>query len=105
MFRAYYVRASIRSTLAPLMRDSRTPDTCPRDSRHVSTFITHVILSDNGTEFRNAVLNELCTQFRMKHFFITAYHPAANGLAGGANREILQVRNPIVIALLDTWEV
>ncbi len=53
---------------------------------------THIILSDNGTEFETAVLNELCTQFRtsgMTHSFITAYHPAANGLAEGGKSDIL----------------
>ncbi len=48
---------------------------------------THIILSDNGTKFWNTVLNELCTQFRMKHSFITAYHPATNELVEGANRK------------------
>ncbi len=104
-----YLRACVDpfdSALAPLIGKTAarlahalvTHVMCPPSS-------THIIVSDNGTEFRNAVLNELCTQFRMKHSFITAYHPAANGLAEGANRKTLQVCRPIVIALLDTWEV
>ncbi len=40
----------------------------------------------------------------MKHYFITAYHPGANGLAEGANRKILQVLRSIVNVLLDNWE-
>ncbi len=86
-----YLRACVDpfdSALAPLIGKTAvrlahalvTHVMCPPSS-------THLILSDNGTEFENALLNELYTQFRMKHSFITAYHPAANGLAEGANRK------------------
>ncbi len=64
----------------------------------------HVLLSDNGTEFRSAVLNEICIQFNIRQAFITAYHPAANGLAERANRKILRVLRPIVNDLHDNWE-
>ncbi len=86
-----YLRACVDpfdSALAPLIGKTAarlanalvTHVMCPPSS-------THIILSDNGTEFRNAVLNELCTQFRMKHYFITAYRPAVNGLPEGENRK------------------
>ncbi len=40
----------------------------------------------------------------MKHSFITAYHPAANGLAERANRKILQVLRPIMNDRHENWE-
>ncbi len=70
---------------------------CPHSS-------PRILLSDNGTEFRNAVLAEICTQFNIKQSFITAYHPAANGLAERADRRTLQVLRPIVNDLHDNWE-
>ncbi len=63
-----------------------------------------VILSDKGAEFRNAVVSENCSQFRIKQTFTTTYHPASNGLVERANRKILEVLRPIVNELSDNWE-
>ncbi len=63
-----------------------------------------VILSDNGAEFRNAVVSEIYSQFGIKQTFIVAYHPASNGLVERANRKILEVLRPIVNELLEKWE-
>ncbi len=48
-----------------------------------------VILSDNGAEFRNAVVAEICSQFGISQTFTAAYHPASNGLVERANRKVL----------------
>ncbi len=48
-----------------------------------------VILSDNGAEFRNAVVSEICSQFGIKQALTVAYHPASSGLVERANRKIL----------------
>ncbi len=58
-----------------------------------------VLLSDNGTEFRNQLLEEICKQFGIKQCFTVSYHPASNGLVERANRKILYVQRPFV-----TWE-
>jgi len=63
-----------------------------------------VLLSDNGAEFRNALLNEICRQFNIKQTFTVTYHPASNGLVERANRKILDVLRPVVSGLLDIWE-
>ncbi len=62
-----------------------------------------VIMSENGAEFRNAMVSEICSQFGVKEI-LTAYYPAPNGLAEMANRKILEVLRPIVNELLDNWE-
>ncbi len=62
-----------------------------------------VILSDNGAEFRDAVVSDICSQFGIKQTFIAAYHPAPNGLVERANGKILEVLCPIVNEL-DKWE-
>ena len=71
-------------------------------------FLVHgtprVLLSDNGTEFRNALLTEICSQYNISQSFITAHHPASNGLVERANRKILEVLRPVVGSLLETWE-
>ncbi len=63
-----------------------------------------VILSDNGADFRNAVVGEICSQFGVTQTFTAACHPASNGLVERANRKILEVLRPIVNDLLDNWE-
>ncbi len=65
--------------------------------------IPRVILSDNGADFRNAVVSEICSQFGIKETFTAAYHPASNGLVERANRKISEVLLPIVNELLDNW--
>ncbi|RUM30633.1 MAG: hypothetical protein DSY32_02035 [Aquifex sp.] len=63
-----------------------------------------VLLSDNGGEFHNSLLAEICQQFEMKQTFTAAYHPASNGLVERANRKILEVLRPAVGGLLENWE-
>ncbi len=63
-----------------------------------------VLLSDNGAEFCNALLEEISQQFGVKQCFTVTYHPASNGLVERANRKILEVLRPVVGELLETWE-
>ncbi len=67
-------------------------------------FTPRVIINDNGAEFWNAMVSEICSQFGTKQTFTAAYHPAWNGLVERANRKILDVLRPIVNELLDNWE-
>ena len=62
------------------------------------------ILSDNGREFKNELLSEICRQFNVKQAFVKAYHPASNGLVERANRKILEALRPVVGSLGETWE-
>ncbi len=57
---------------------------------------TCIIFSDNGTEFRNEVVSEICSQFGIKQSFTAAHNPASNGLVERANRKIVEVLRPIV---------
>ena len=36
------------------------------------------ILSDNGTEFKNKMLNEVCDQLGIKQLFANLFHPQGN---------------------------
>ncbi len=76
-------------------------------------FITHlicpfstprVLLSDNGAEFLNQLLEEICKQFGRKQCFTVSYHPASNGLVDHTNRKILDVLRPVISGLQHTWE-
>ena len=76
-------------------------------------FITHVInpfttpkviLSDNGAEFRNDLLAQLCLSFGIQQTFIVAHHPASNGLCERANRKILEALRHVTDGLPQTWD-
>jgi transposase InsO family protein len=48
-----------------------------------------VLLSDNGTEFKNNTLAEICELVGTERRFTTAYHPQTNGLTERMNRTIM----------------
>ncbi len=63
-----------------------------------------VLLSDNGYEFRNKLLEEICKLLGIKQCFTITYHPASNGLVERAKRKILDVQRSVVNELQHTWE-
>ena len=63
-----------------------------------------VLMSDNGSEFRNALLAEICSLYNIKQTFTVAYHPSSNGLVERANRKILECLRHVVRDLYDDWE-
>ncbi len=52
-----------------------------------------ILLSNNGAEFRNAILAEICNQY-ITQTFTVAYHPMSNGLFERAKRKILDSLHP-----------
>ncbi len=51
--------------------------------------IARVLRSDNGTEFKNQVLRDICIQFHIQQTFISSHHPTSNGLVERTKRKIL----------------
>ncbi len=66
--------------------------------------VPRVLLSDNGAEFRNRLVQKICNQFGINHTFTVAYHPASNDLVERTNRKSLEVLRPVVGSLLHSWE-
>ena len=50
-----------------------------------------VLLSDNGSEFNNAILQAVCDSFHIRKCNIIPYSPQANGKVERANRRILDI--------------
>ena len=50
-----------------------------------------VLLSDNGTEFNNAILKAVCESFQIEKCNIIPYSPQANGKVERVNRRILNI--------------
>ena len=55
-----------------------------------------VIVSDQGTEFRNSVLRRMAELGGFDHRMVTVYHPASNGLVENANAQIITILKCIV---------
>ncbi len=69
------------TVLGPLPNKSVTTVAHALVSHLICPYTTpRVLLSDNWTEFKNQILKDICNQFSIKQTFITAHHPASNGL-------------------------
>ena len=49
------------------------------------------VRSDNGSEFKNTRIDELCDKFRIRHQFSTKYTPQSNGLVERKNRTLIDM--------------
>ncbi len=62
-------------------------------------------LSDNGIEFNNSILSEICKQIDIRKTNIVAYHPASNGLVEKKNRKILSHLRSLVGSNSQAWHI
>ncbi len=93
------------TVLAPLPNKSATTVAHAIVSHLNCPYMTpRVLLSDNGTDFKNQVLCEICTRFHIQQTFITSHHPASNGLIEHTNRKILEILCHLAGHLQETWE-
>ncbi len=93
------------TVLAPLPNKSATTVAHAIVSHLICPYMTPcVLLSDNGTEFKNHVLREIRTRFNIQDSFITSHHPASNGLVECTNRKILETLCHLAGLLQETWQ-
>ena len=59
------------------------------------------VISDNGSEFKNTRVYELCDDFGIGHQFLTKYTPQSNGLIERKNRTLID----IAISMLSEYNV
>ena len=55
------------------------------------------IITDNGTNLKNAMITELCTQFKIKHHYSSPYRPKMNGAVEAANKNIKKIVKKMVV--------
>ncbi len=55
-------------------------------------------------EFKNQILADICSPYNIKQTFITAHHPASNGLVELTNRKVLEILRHLAGHLHKTWE-
>ncbi len=91
--------------LAPLRNKSAVTVAHAIMSHLISPYTTpRVLLSDNDTEFKNQILADIWSQCNIKQTFITAHHPASNGLVERTNRKVLEILQHLAGHLHKTWE-
>jgi transposase InsO family protein len=49
------------------------------------------VRSDNGSEFKNTRINELCDDFEIRHQFSAKYTPQSNNLIERKNRTLIDM--------------
>ncbi|KAE8897356.1 hypothetical protein PF003_g18627 [Phytophthora fragariae] len=54
-------------------------------------------ISDQGSHFKNEVINELCTRLKCQQIFSPTYSPWINGSVERVNRDILQVLRVLIL--------
>lgn len=51
--------------------------------------IPRVFILDNGTQFKNQMIEKLCNQYGIKQYFSSVSYPQGDGLAETSNKVIL----------------
>ncbi len=91
--------------LAPLRDKSAANVAHALVSQLICPYTTpRVLLIDNDMEFKNQALADIYSQYGVKQTFITAHHPASNGLVERTNRKILEILRHLSGRLHETWE-
>ncbi len=90
--------------LAPLRNKSAATVAHDIVSHLICPYTTPRVLSENGTEFKNQILADICSQYNIKQTFITAHHPASNGLVERTNKKVLEILRHLAGHLHETWE-
>lgn len=62
------------------------------------------LLTDNGGEFRNDLLKEVCEQLETKRIFTSPYHPQTDGVVERLNQTILNMVSTYVDANHSNWD-
>ena len=63
------------------------------------------IITDNGTNLNNAMITELCTQFKIKHHKSSPYRPKMNGAVEAANKNIKKIVQKMVVTYKDWHDI
>jgi hypothetical protein len=62
------------------------------------------ILSDQGTHFKNQMIEKLVQKFKIEHYFSTPYHPQTNGLVERFNRTLAESLAKLATDHIDDWD-
>ncbi|KAG9450295.1 hypothetical protein H6P81_010260 [Aristolochia fimbriata] len=66
--------------------------------------VPRYIVTDNGTPFRNRVMDRFCEKFRIQQRMSSAYNPAANGLVEAFNKTLCKILKKTVGTHKRRWD-
>ncbi|XP_038901254.1 uncharacterized protein LOC120088202 [Benincasa hispida] len=66
--------------------------------------IPHWIVTDNGRQFSNSLMDRLCEKFKFKQYKSSMYNVAANGLAEAFNKTLCNLLKKIVSKSKRDWQ-
>ncbi|KAG9450556.1 hypothetical protein H6P81_010521 [Aristolochia fimbriata] len=66
--------------------------------------VPRYIMTNNGTPFKNRVMDHFCEKFRIQQQTSTAYKPAANGLAKAFNKTLCKILKKTIGANKRSWD-
>ncbi|KAG9442454.1 hypothetical protein H6P81_018308 [Aristolochia fimbriata] len=66
--------------------------------------VPRYIVTDNGTPFRNKVMDRFCEKFCIQQRTSSAYNPAANGLAKAFNKRLCKILKKTIRANKKSWD-
>ncbi|KAG9447747.1 hypothetical protein H6P81_013875 [Aristolochia fimbriata] len=66
--------------------------------------VPQYIMTNNGTPFKNKVMDSLCEKFRIQWRTSSAYNPAANGLAEAFNKMLCKILKKTIGANKRSWD-
>lgn len=66
--------------------------------------VPQTLVTDQGSEFVNSVMQEIASELLMRHAKITAYHPSANGIIERANYTIVNILRTMVLGNISIWD-
>ena len=65
--------------------------------------IPKIIQSDNGTEFANEVMTEMCSLLKIDKRFSAPYHPACNGAVERLNQTVVSILRKMMFGETRRW--
>ncbi|KAG9446524.1 hypothetical protein H6P81_012652 [Aristolochia fimbriata] len=66
--------------------------------------VPRYIMTDNGTLFKNKVMDRFCEKFRIQQRTSSVYNPAANGLAKAFNKTLCKILKQTIGANKKSWD-
>ncbi|XP_038895763.1 protein NYNRIN-like [Benincasa hispida] len=66
--------------------------------------IPHRIVTDNGRQFSNSLMDRLCEKFKFKQYKSSIYNAAVNGLAEAFNKTLCNLLKKIVSKSKRDWQ-
>lgn len=67
--------------------------------------VPQTIVTDQGIEFINSIMQEVASEPLMRHAKITTFHPSVNGIVERANYTIINILRTMVEGNVAVWDI